>query len=122
MDEIRRSVPVLNSLVFIMDSKLLDYPDVGGIGAYWKTGSCVAVGCLPDCDGETEIVLTIGGLPPRNLKFLATVRLETPSRQLAIELVPRRRIAELDVPTVSTTLEIWTDGYRDTAIIYAIVR
>lgn len=122
MDEVRRSVPVLNSLVFILDSSRFEWPDIDGVGAYWKSDSCVAVSCLPDCDGETEIVLTTGRLPPAELKLLAIVRLETPSRRLAVELVPRRRIAELDVPTVSTALEIWTDGYRDTAIIYAIVR
>lgn len=122
MDGIRRRVPVLNSLVFVLDSKQSVVPNVDGIGAYWKTDSCVAVSCLPDCDGETEIVLARGGTPPKDLKFLVAVRLDTPSRRLAIELVPHRRIAELDVPYPSTRLDIWTDGYGDTAIIYAIVR
>lgn len=122
MDEVRLSVPVLNSLVFILDEKQSVSPHVDGVGAYWKTDSCVAVGCLPDSDGETEIVLTTDDAAPEGLKFLAAVRLETPSARIAIELVPRRRIAEVEVPSTSTTLEIWTDGYRDTSIIHAIVR
>lgn len=122
MEEVRRCVPVLNSLVFILDAKHSVSPHVDGIGAYWKTDSCIAVGCLPDSDGETEIVLTTENAAPEGLKFLVAVRLVTPSKRIAIELVPRRRIAELEVPSKSTTLEIWTDGYRDTSIIHAIVR
>lgn len=122
MDEVRRSVPVLNSLVFILDAKETTIPDISGIGAYWKTNKCVAISCLPDCEGDTEIVLTTRSVPPGSLKLLVDVRLETPSKRLAVELVPHRRIAELDVPSTSVTLEIWTDGYRDTETIFAIIR
>src|SRR5215208_6518880 len=51
-------VPVPNSLLFIRDSATLERPGIEGSPHTWSTPSCVAVSCMPDCDGDT--VITIG--------------------------------------------------------------
>ena len=61
MTLIAAHVPVLNSLLFVKDSLTKDHPNINGIGSVWSTASCVAVSCLPDCDGPTEIILGDSG-------------------------------------------------------------
>ena len=122
MERIVRRVNALNSLVFIQDSKHWVVPDIDGEGAFWATDTCVALSCLPDCDGKTEIVLSERDDPPANLIFLTEVKLTIPSRKLAIELVPHRRIAEADIKSTSTMLAIWTDGHQATEKIFIKVR
>jgi len=107
-------VPVSNSLLFIRDSKLVELPEIAGTSAIWSTSSCIAVSCLPDCDGLT--VVTIG--PVERIKSDDTLLFEgtlrTPSRKVIVETVLAETILEMAVPSENCRICIWTDGHRDT--------
>jgi hypothetical protein len=90
---------------------LEDSPKIDGIGAFWSTPSCVAVGCVPDCDGDTEI--TIG---PAEVVGLETAPLfdsvlPTPSGRLIVETVMKETILQVSVQGAETRVRIWTDGH-----------
>jgi len=109
--------PVLNSLIFVNDASNEDIPEIDGIGGLWAIPSCVAVGCLPDADGDTKIILgpvqDVG--TEKHLLFEGTV--ETPTRKLIVDTVLAETLLETDVPKTVTHLKIWTDGYPDSEIV-----
>jgi hypothetical protein len=106
--------PVLNSLLFIRDGNLRHVPQINGDAAVWSTESCVAVTCLPDCDGDTEITLVIGSNMESDRTLLFDGRLRTPSRRVIVETVLGKTILETSVPNVTTRVQVWTNGLRDT--------
>jgi hypothetical protein len=108
-------VRALNSLLFIKDARERDLPIIDRSGPIWSTKSCVAVGCMPDCDGSTEIIvgnsfteLSQSG----NLIFDAF--LKTPARKVVVETVLGERVLEQNVPNATTHVRIWTNGSLDT--------
>jgi hypothetical protein len=107
-------IPVLNSLLFIRDPKLVELPVIGGTSAAWSTTACVAVSCLPDCDGPTTITID----PIERIKsddpLLFEGTLQTPSRKVIVETVLAEKILEMAVPCENSRICIWTDGRRDT--------
>jgi hypothetical protein len=107
-------IPVLNSLLFIRDARIRDLPAIDGNSPLWSTSSCVAVSCLPDCDGATEV--TIGAVQELSERGapLFDGRLNTPSQNVIVETVLGERILETKVPSLTTRLRIWTNGRRDT--------
>lgn len=40
-------------------------------------------------------------------------RLDTPSRVIGLEIVPRQKVLEVRVPNVSIRVRVWTSGDRD---------
>ena len=108
------SVKVLNSLLYIKDARKPDLPAVNGRGAYWSIPSCVAVSCLPDCDGPTTITIAASPQVRVGEKLLFDSLLETPSRRIVVETVLGKAILEQDVPSDTTRVRIWTNGSRDT--------
>jgi hypothetical protein len=111
------NLPVLNSLLFIRDAATLAFPDIDGDASFWSTPSCLAVSCLPDCDGETEV--TIG--PPqavgRSEVPLVDLVLDTPSRRVLVEAVLAQTILEWRVLGDSVRLQVWTNGHRGTDFV-----
>ena len=106
---------VLNSLLFIKDGSVDDLPTVDGNGFVWSTSSCVAVSCLPDCDGVTEIVVgDLAEVQSGAAKLVFDQPLETPSRLVVVQTVIGGRILQKEVRGASTHLRIWTNGSRDT--------
>ncbi len=106
-------MPILNSLLFIRDASVRQIPKIDGSSAVWFTEFCVAVSCLPDCDGDTEI--TLGDAQERlEATPLFDGRLRTPSRRVIVETVLGRAILETSVPSATTRVKIWTNGFRDT--------
>ncbi len=106
-------ITVLNSLLFIRDPKTHDLPTIDGESAFWSTPSCIAVGCLPDSDGATEV--TIGpeeevALPSRP-SF--ECRLKTPSYTIIVETVLAEVVLQVSVPQPDTRIRIWINGSRD---------
>lgn len=117
MSVVSKSVPVLNSLLYIKDGESDDFPEIGGQGDMWLTSSCIAVGCLPDSDGDTTV--TLGPIEDvRSDEMLAfDGLLETPSRVIAVETVLGERLVEMPVGGKKTRVQIWTNGLRDTDIV-----
>jgi hypothetical protein len=106
-------IAVLNSLLFVRDSKIRHVPKIDGDSAVWSTASCVAVSCLPDCDGDTEVTLGVPQELGVNKAPLFDGRLITPSRRLIVETVLGQTILEASVPNPVTRVKIWTNGFRD---------
>lgn len=107
-------VRVLNSLLYIRDAGTKDLPIVDGNGAYWSTPSCVAVCCLPDCDGATEIIIGATNELPLSGSLLFDGWLNTSSHNLIVETVLAEKILERSVPDIRTRVRIWTNGFRAT--------
>jgi hypothetical protein len=102
----------LNSVIFISD------PD-GGVVPEWvedrlilSTPSCISVGCYPEPDGPTEILLgeamEIG--PDRKPDFDG--ELETPKRIVGVFTTERQTILSRTVPDRRTRIRIWVSHPR----------
>lgn len=107
-------IPVLNSLLFIRDAATRDIPLVDGLSAVWSTASCLAVSCLPDSDGETEVIIGRTNEMSVRGSLLFDGMLRTPSRCIIVENVLRERILDKAVPSYETRVRVWTNGFRDT--------
>jgi hypothetical protein len=107
-----RAVP--NSLLYVRDPSLLDRPEVDGLTAAWSTPACVAVSCLPDCDGETTIAIGPANEVGTDRALVFDGRLETPSHTLIVEIVPGVEVLRTHVPQRQTRLRIWTNGHLGT--------
>lgn len=107
-------VAVLNSLLFIRDRSIRDIPEIDGNSAVWSTISCIAVSCLPDCEGETEVVIGTAQEVGLERTPLFDSQLKTPSRTIIVETVLGKKILEMRWPNASAQLKIWTNGARDT--------
>ncbi len=105
---------VLNSLLFIRDARARHIPEIDGNSSVWSTTSCVAVSCLPDCDGETEVTIGSAYEVKQRGSPLFDGRLSTPSRTVIVETVLAERLLERNVPNLHTRVRIWTNGLRDT--------
>jgi hypothetical protein len=103
-------VRVLNSLLYIKDASSQDLPEVTGEGAVSATPSCVAVSCLPDCDGETEIMIGPAQNVERAPRLIFSGTLETPSGTLMVETVLRQTILQVPVVERATHVVISTSG------------
>lgn len=110
-------VPVLNSLVFIRDPTIEELPKIDGLSAVWVTTSCVAVSCLPDSEGETNIAIGPAQEIGLSGKPLFDGWLKTPSRALVVETVLKEAIVETRVPNLNTRVRIWTNGHRATDFV-----
>jgi hypothetical protein len=105
-------LPVLNSLLFIRDATLADTPEIDGLSDVWSIPTCIAVGCLPDCDGTTEVTIGAGPELEGSGSLLFDGRLETPSRTVIVETVLWQKILEKIVPGAATRVRIWTNRRR----------
>jgi hypothetical protein len=115
MTLIAAHVRVLNSLLFIKDGRTDELPSIDGNGSVWFNASCIAVSCLPDCDGITEIV--VGDLPEAESvggKLAFVGQIDTPSRVLTVQTVVGKKLLEREVPGATTHVRVWTNGARDT--------
>ena len=107
-------IRVLNSLLVIRDENSRDFPDIDRTGVVWSSPSCILVGCMPDCDGETHVTIGHANEIRQDGKLIFDSRLETPSRSIIIHGVVEERILQIDVPTSETRVRIWTNGLRFT--------
>ena len=106
------SIAVPNCLLFIKDARNREFPDIDGNAAVWSTPSCVAVMCRPEVDGDTEIRIGLVGEVGLGGRPLFDSLLKTPSRRLALEIVPGEKILEVGVPDRDTRVRVWTDGHQ----------
>jgi hypothetical protein len=103
---------VLNSLLWIRDPTLRALPEIDGLGAVWHTPSCVAVSCLPDCDGPTKVVIGPSGEVGRDVSLVFDGELLSPSRALIVNTVMDEELLCVEVSRTTTRVRIWTNGHR----------
>jgi hypothetical protein len=101
-------VAVPNGVIFITDSRGGTPPTPVRGAMVLSTPSCVAVGCMIDSEGLTDIRVADGeprssGLP------LFQGSLETPSRAIVVWAVGGEKLLEADVANVVTQLRIWVN-------------
>jgi hypothetical protein len=107
-----RKIRPVNSLIFISDP-------AGGVIPEWirdalilSTSSCISVGCYPEQDGPTEVILggaqeVDPGFPPAFDRDL-----ETPHRAVIVSTVERNTILQSKVTTMRTRVRIWVNHPR----------
>ena len=110
----RKSIKIApsNSLVFVSDSAGGTIPQITRGPWLWATSSCIAVGCYPEKDGDTEVVL--GKMqeiaPGDNLAFDG--ELETPNHAVIVSTVEGNTILEMAVSGSRTHVRIWVSHPR----------
>jgi hypothetical protein len=96
-----------NSLVLVSDAKGGEIPPSMSGSLIASTKSCIAVGCLMEDDGETELVLgPMDGVNPGE-PAVFDGRLATPTRKVTIRSVLGEILLEQLVPHTSTRVRIW---------------
>jgi hypothetical protein len=102
----------VNSLIFISDATGGEVPEWVRGKLILSTSSCVSVGCYPEQDGTTEIVLgdqaSVGIASPPAFDD----QVETPSGTLAISTVDGGIVSSATVLTKHTRVRIWPDDPR----------
>jgi hypothetical protein len=102
-------VALPHSLLFIMDSSGGTIPKPIGEGIVASTDSCIAVGCTPDMDGETETVLgTMAEVIP-GLHLLFEGFLNTPTRRLIFQTSHNETLIEMPTPNQNTRIRVWAN-------------
>ena len=73
-----------------------------------STGTCIAVGCRSEADGETEIIIDDRDGPDVGELVFDGV-LPTGSRKLVVSTVSGAVLLEAQVPDTDTRLRIWAN-------------
>jgi hypothetical protein len=121
MKAARIAFEVPNSLVYVRDPTLFDPPEITAQGASWQTSSCVAISCLPDCDGPTTIAIGPSEEVGRDRRLVFDGQLPSPSGVLIVETIVDEELLRVDVPGPTTRLRIWTNGHEGTdSVIIAL--
>jgi hypothetical protein len=104
-----RSIAVPNALILISDLDGGVPPDVMGGSLIASTPSCIAVGCMSDSNGKTEVILgATKEVDPRDRPVFVG-ELETRNRAIAVRTVLREPILQAPVPRPSTRVRIWVN-------------
>jgi hypothetical protein len=116
MNPISMKVAVPNGLLFVRDSSVRNYPDIDDEKAsFWAIPTCIMIQCLVDSEGEADVAIgTADRVKPAN-KLLFDGALETPSRQVILEIVPGEKLFEMSVRFASNRIRIWVDGRHQCA-------
>lgn len=102
-------LPVPNSVFFITGSDKRDMPTIQRYSTVWSTSSCVAVGCIPDVDGDTRITIGRGDEVDRGNTPIFDGLLDTKARVVRLEIVPGEVILQHAVPEIRTRVRIWVN-------------
>jgi hypothetical protein len=107
MSSIRIAVP--NALLLISDVGGGKPPDVMEEALIASTPSCIAVGCMADSNGETEV--TLGPTPELHQREHPVFEgeLETPNRAVVVWTVLRDTILQAAVLHPITRVRIWVN-------------
>lgn len=102
-------VAVPNAIILISDVGGGTAPDLMRGALVASTPSCIAVGCMSDCNGETEV--TIG--PAREVASRESPAFEgeltTPNHEVAVRTVLNEMILQAHVRYPRTRVRIWVN-------------
>jgi hypothetical protein len=104
-----RSIAVPNALLLISDIGGGRPPDVMEGALIASTPSCIAVGCMSDSNGETEV--TLASMPEFDHRERPAFEgeLETPNRAVAVWTALRETVLQAPVSHVSTKVRVWVN-------------
>ena len=109
---VARKIWPVNSLIFISDPS-------GGMVPEWirdalilSTPSCISVGCYPEQDGPTEVILGKAQEVDPGFRPAFEGDLATPSRAVVVSTVDRDTVLESKVPDMRTRVRIWISHPR----------
>jgi len=98
-----------NSMLFVSDISGGKTPEIVRGKRIWSTPSCVALGCLMEQDGPTDVTLGLASevaLPERPA-FDGVI--ETPSRVVVVSTTEHRQVLRAEVSDARTRLRIWVN-------------
>ena len=105
-------IRLVNSLVFISDP-------AGGVVPDWirdvlilATSSCISVGCYPEQDGPTEVILGKAQEVDPGVRPAFNGELETPHRSVVVLTVEGTTVLRASVPKTVTRVRIWVSHPR----------
>lgn len=102
------SLRVPNAIFFITGTETPEVPKIGRNSCIWPGPTCIAVGCTPDADGETQIVIAASEqMPLAEPAFDGA--LETPDHVVSVEIVPGTKVLEKSVAGTISRIRIWVN-------------
>lgn len=107
VDSTRTAPP--NSLVLVMDPQGGEIPGSMNQSLISATNSCIAIGCLAEDDGETEILLGLGSDMDPGERPVFEGRVATPSRKISVKTVLGGILLESAVPAAETRIRVWAN-------------
>lgn len=107
-----KKVRPVNSLIFISDAARGVVPEWVRDKLILSTPSCISVGCYPEQDGATEIVLGKGLEVDRGNHPAFDGELNTPTRTVVVSTVEGNTVLESTVPKQRTRVRIWVSHPR----------
>lgn len=107
MDSTRTAPP--NSLVLVMDPRGGEIPASMNQSLVSATNSCIAIGCLSEDDGETDVCLGPRSNVDSGERPVFDGTLATPSRKVAVKTVLGETLLEATVPAAVTHIRVWAN-------------
>ena|SRR5438067_2075058 len=98
-----------NSLVLLADASGGQIPGSMERSLITSTGSCIAIGCLSETDGETEFTLGVAQEVDPGDRPAFHGNLNTPARKVVVRTVLGQTILEMPVPSDRTDIRIWVN-------------
>lgn len=102
---------VPNSLLYVRDPTLRVPPEIEELDVVWHTSSCVAISCLPDCDGPTRVAIGPSDEVGRDRSLIFDGELPSPSRILIVETITDDEVLRATTSGETTRVRIWTNGH-----------
>jgi len=106
---ISRKIAAPNAIVLISDIHGGMPPDLMQGSLIAATSSCIAVGCMSDSNGPTEITLGSGQDVGSRDNPAFEGELETPSKVVAVRTVLHETILQAPVPRPRTKVRVWVN-------------
>ncbi len=102
---------VPNSLLYVRDPALRVPPEIEMLATVWRTSSCIAISCLPDCDGPTRVAIGPSDEIGRDRGLIFDGELPTPSRMLIVETITDDEVLRAETLGETTRVRVWTNGH-----------
>jgi hypothetical protein len=114
------SISPPNSLILVMDFTSARVPEAMGNGLVSATDSCIAIGCLSEHDGATEIHLgqMQEAIPTDALVFDGEI--STPTRKLSVCSVMNEELLSAEVAGANTHVRIFANGSMEPDRIFVL--
>jgi len=111
-----------NSLILILDPQGAEIPATTKGELISSTETCIAVGCMSEDDGETE--LTLGEAKAVDPGYAPTLekRISTPTRKLTVQSVHGVTLLETHVPSQSAAVQVWVnDAHEPDKVVIGVM-